>query len=213
MLQGFLDWLKALLKGSEIDVGKRIANVHLPGLTIKDIPLSRMVALSKDRRLVAKVLSECFVKRRVMWQWYGAQGTIEECKPSLEEVNKKIGAEIKRLRPSKREQDILLSQFLLAWQNWVVLALKEMRTVVNKHTKGEFAEAQEDLIELLKKLRMNTIPIIRAVSDFLPEHDPIKSQTLDKLQMAQRELEDCHGILEKDIPKVTAEELPGRVFS
>jgi len=193
-----------LCEGLKIDLKGKSASLTLPFVTIENIPLAAAKELSKDEVRLARVLSDCVVTRRVLWEDLKRE-LASYALESLDQLAASLTKELADIDQSNRKSDKVLGLLLRQWANQTTLAIKDIRDAISfseesKRTEYEreyMWEPEEDARKAVALYRTRAYPIAVAISGFLPKDNPIREEAEVKLS-AGRDLAIQFGIASRD---------------
>jgi hypothetical protein len=184
----------------KIDLEKKTFELKFLGFSIKGIKYSWIKELMKDNLNSEKLLSEMFIRKQVMWQDFGREN-VELCLKSLEDLKVQCDKAMQDFIATKKSKDKFYASMLRHWADNCDIAIKELLTAKEREQilKGEFEQknfmpAYQEIPRILGTFRAKTLPTIKELSKLLPETNPIRKDTEDKINLATNDIIKNYGI-------------------
>src|SRR5215467_470520 len=99
-----LDELLKIVNLVNIDWDKREVDLKLGVLTISHISFRTVKEMRQDHGTVSNILSECFIRRQVMWQDFPRENA-KYCKQSIDEVKDVLEDKAREFRKTGKAKD------------------------------------------------------------------------------------------------------------
>lgn len=193
-----------------LEIGNRVkveyVDLKLPGVMTIHISFPTVKEMRQDHGTVSNILSECFIRRRVMWQDFTREEA-EYCKQSIDEVKDALENKASEFRKTGKAKDARYADLLEAWANDCVEASKSFRDAINAEQRYREAYQRWELLEssdifrakwsipeILGRFRQRTYPAVDAFIQLLPDNSEVKNQALEKINFGKSVLIRAHGM-------------------
>jgi hypothetical protein len=197
----YLEKIVNLLKN--IDLDEVYVDLKLPGVLTFHIPFRTVKEMRKDHGTVSNILSECFIRRKVMWEDFWREKA-EYCKQSIDEMKDVLEDKAREFRKTGEAKDAQYADMLEAWANECVEASKSFREAIDQERRdredyqsgaiiesGDIWRADSRIREILDPFRQRTYPFVNAFIQLLPKDSEVKKQ-------AQKQINSGNSLLIAD---------------
>lgn len=188
-----LDQLLMMPTMLKVNFDEKTITFNLPGVVISHIPFPTFKKMCQDHGTVSNILSECFIRRQVMWADYRMEKA-EYCRQSLDELKDILEDKAKAFRKTGKAEDAIYADMLEAWANECVEASKSFRNAIDTERRDREAyqrwELQESsdiwradsrIRDILYPFRLRTYWFVNAFIQLLPKDSNVRNQAQEKI--------------------------------
>lgn len=184
--------------GADIDWEKRLLLLKIGPFTFSNIPVGFIIAENRHPQIVAELLSEAFVGRRVHWENFDKEypGPVLA---SLSELDKTLSAVLENLSDLQSRYGSSVQELVLCWRAAESLCARR----INEELPGRLTKIVNDPFEdsefnldkyfdaggpelmrhYLGSFRNEVYPIVRSLIAILPKSSPVRKAAEAKLMI------------------------------
>ena len=173
-----------------IDNEKKTITIITPIVKIGPISFASAESFASDYDKISVFLQRTFVERKIMWHDFKKE-TLEWSKESIKEISEIIEDFIKEIQENSNRKDDILKDYLIAFQSFCNLTLKEIRDAEFDEREqrdalvplDDILFAEDQLEFILKDFREKSYPMIQALANALPSDRQMKKLVFEKLRV------------------------------
>lgn len=175
-----------------IDAAKRSWDLTLGPLKLKNMPYLWQAHFTSDSVMIGKILSDCFIKRKVMWEDLSGEQPAP-CRESLLLLATDLGSAVAALPKAQGSTNTLFIQTLRYWEARSTLAAKEIDGAIRDEVEArdawrrfeitdsdEIVTAKDRLDSILIAYRIDALRAVDLLIASLPQDDPLKAEAESK---------------------------------